>query len=361
MQLFATFDKLSIHCKEHRSFSCDICYTGFVSEPLLVEHRFNDHPQGRPPWSAPRPDPDITITEEVDPELERVMEVIRTPDPDPFVDKWHPAIGHVKKDDKHKIECEVCHRYLKTFTLRVEHVKIFHPTVFYDCVFCPSAVFYTLWDLLSHCKKNHFVCQQCDSAHIDKNTLQKHMSCYHPEQPAQSGARKGFVCNKCGMYCSTAATFKVHMSTHKKTLCPFCPQKFIDAASRNKHVSVKHTDRGNRKLSCRLAPRLQSDIQQYERSWVSIQDRYTLDNVPVSGVIIKIVLTVTGRSMPWSSIAGLMGRRHGTQSTAQRTRRIGTSVLCVRKYLTKLPSCYLTLRYTRRTSTSVMNVIGVSI
>ena len=43
---FSTFDELSIHCKEHRSFSCDICYTGFVSEPLLVEHRFNDHPQG---------------------------------------------------------------------------------------------------------------------------------------------------------------------------------------------------------------------------------------------------------------------------------------------------------------------------
>ena len=65
------------------------------------------------------------------------MEVIHTPDPDPFIDKWHPAIGHVKKDDKHKIECEVCHRYLKTSDLWVEHVKTFHPTVFYDCVFAP--------------------------------------------------------------------------------------------------------------------------------------------------------------------------------------------------------------------------------
>ena len=43
---FDTFDELSIHCKEHRSYSCDICYTEFVSEPLLVEHCFNDHPQG---------------------------------------------------------------------------------------------------------------------------------------------------------------------------------------------------------------------------------------------------------------------------------------------------------------------------
>ena len=43
---FDTFDELSKHCKEHRSYSCDICYAGFVSEPLLVEHRVNDHPQG---------------------------------------------------------------------------------------------------------------------------------------------------------------------------------------------------------------------------------------------------------------------------------------------------------------------------
>ena len=43
---FNTFDELSKHCKEHRSYSCDICYAGFVSEPLLVEHCMNDHPQG---------------------------------------------------------------------------------------------------------------------------------------------------------------------------------------------------------------------------------------------------------------------------------------------------------------------------
>ena len=34
---------------------------------------------------------------------------------DLFTDKWHLAIGHQCKDDKHKVECEVCHRYLKSF------------------------------------------------------------------------------------------------------------------------------------------------------------------------------------------------------------------------------------------------------
>ena len=254
---FDTFDELSTHCKEHRSFSCDICYTGFVSEPLLVEHRFNDHPQGRPAWSAPREDPDITITKEVDPDLETVMEVICTPDPDPFIDKWHPAIGHVKRDDKHKVECEVCHRYLKTFKLQVEHVKTFHPTVFYDCIFCLDDLFYTLRDLLAHCKKNHCVCHQCDSVHKDQDALKQHMVTRHPEQPAQAGPEgtcKGFVCGKCSMYCSTTTTFRVHLATHKKTPCPFCPQKFFNIASQNKHIGMKHSDRGDRKLNCRLAP-----------------------------------------------------------------------------------------------------------
>ena len=241
---FNTLNELSIHCKDHRSYCCDICFTGFVSEPLLVEHRFNDHPQGRPAWTAPREEPDV----------EQAMEVIRTPDPDPFVDKAHPAIGHVKRDDRHKVQCEVCHRYLKTFALRVEHVKTFHPTVFYDCIFCPNRVFYTIQDLLSHCKSNHFVCQLCDSAHKDQDSLKQHMVIDHPEQPAQTGpeGHRDFVCGKCGVHCSTAATFKIHLTSHKKTPCPFCPQKFYDATSRNKHVSMKHGDK--RKLNCRLAP-----------------------------------------------------------------------------------------------------------
>ena len=150
---------------------------------------------------------------------------------------------------------------LKTSDLWVEHVKTFHPTVFYDCVFCPSAVFYTLWDLLSHCKKNNFVCHQCDSAHNDQNSLKWHMATEHPEQPAQAGseegARKGFVCGS--MYCSTATTFRVHIATHKKTPCPFCPQKFYDAASRNKHVSVKHS--AGKKTQLQAGPELQTDVQ----------------------------------------------------------------------------------------------------
>ena len=291
------------------------------------------------------------------------MEVIHTPDPDPFVDKWHLAIGHVKKDDKHKIECEVCHRYLKTSDLRVEHVKTFHPTVFYDCVFCPGTVFYTIRDLLSHCKKNHFVCHQCDSAHNNQNSLKQHMVTEHPEQPAQAGsgegAHKGFVYFRCGMYCSTATTFRVHLTTHKKTPCPFCPQKFYDAASRNKHVSVKHSDRGDRKLNCRLAPDCKTTFNNMKE--LGIHSRQVRWTCTCLGVIIKIVFTVTGRSMPWSSTADLMERRHGTQLTSQRTRRIGTSVLCVRKHLTKLLSYCLTPRYTRKISTSVMSVNGIFI
>ena len=179
-------------------------------------------------------------------------------------------------------------------------------------MFCPGAVFYTIRDLLSHCKKNHFVCHQCDSAHNNQNSLKEHMVTEHPEQPAQAGpegACKGFVCGRCSIYCSTAATFRVHLTTHKKTLCPFCPQKFYDAASWNKHVSMKHSDRSDRKLNCRLAPDCNMMFNNMKE--LGIHSRQAHKDCTHLGVIIKIVLTVTGRSMPWSSIEGLMERRHG--------------------------------------------------
>ena len=97
---FSTFDELTTHSKEgHRHYFCDICYAGFVSEPLLVEHRVNDHPKGRPVEpsecapSMPEEVPEVVITKIIDPELKKVMEVICTPEPDPFADKWHPALG----------------------------------------------------------------------------------------------------------------------------------------------------------------------------------------------------------------------------------------------------------------------------
>ena len=361
---FNTFDELRIHCKEHRLFSCDICYTEFVSEPLLMEHRFNDHPHGRPAWSAPRADtPEITITKEVKPDLEKAMEAIRTTDPDLFVDKWHPAIGHVKKDDNHKKECDVCHRYLKTSDSWVEHVNTFHPTVFYDCVFCPGAVFYTLRDLLSHCKKNHFVCHQCDSAHNDKNSLKQHMVTEHPEQPAQAGseegAHKGFVCGRCSMYCSTATTFRVNIATHKKTPCPFCPQKFYDAASWNKHVSVKHSDRCERKLNCRLALNCKQTFNNMKE--LGIHSRQAHWKMFPFRCNYKDCFDCYRMIDALVKHSGLMERRHGMQPTTQRTRRIGTSVLCVRKHLTKLLSYCLTPRYMRKISTSVMSVSGIFI
>ena len=138
----------------------------------------------------------------------------------------------------------------------MEHVKNFHPTVFYDCVFCPGAVFYTIRDLLNHCRELHFVCQQCNSVHSNQNSLKEHMVTEHPAAAQAPDPRKrpGFVCGKCNMYCRTAVSFKIHLATHKKTPCPYCPQKFYDAASRNKHVDLKHSDRRNRRLNCRMAP-----------------------------------------------------------------------------------------------------------
>ena len=44
---FESFKELGNHSKQgHCHYFCDVCFVGFVSEPLLVEHRVNDHPTG---------------------------------------------------------------------------------------------------------------------------------------------------------------------------------------------------------------------------------------------------------------------------------------------------------------------------
>ena len=131
-------------------------------------------------------DQDVIITKVLDPKLEKAMEVIRTPEPDPFADKWHPAVGQVKRDEQNRVKCEVCHRYLKSSKWRVEHVKHFHPLVAYECRYCADLVFYTIQDLVKHCKINHVSCDHCDSFHRDDNeSLQSHISCQHQRAPPQ--------------------------------------------------------------------------------------------------------------------------------------------------------------------------------
>ena len=214
------------------------------------------------------------------------MEVVRTPELDPFADKWHPAVGQVKQDSKHKVQCEQCHRYLKSNKMRVEHVMQFHPWISYDCKFCPRLILYTTRDLFNHCKNNHLLCNLCNSALKDQNALRIHNNKHHKKPPAaaakpvpqltaqpspQPGAqpppteadtlegaevpspsgddtttaadtsgvseanvrpdRPGFRCGKCNIYCPTEASFKIHIQKHKTTPCPFCMQKWFNTAS----------------------------------------------------------------------------------------------------------------------------------
>ena len=166
-------------------------------------------------------------------------------------------------------------------------------------------VFYALQHLTNHCKKLHFICDHCDSVHKDKDALKAHISRQHQPaqpaptpvpQPAQATATSplasteapeeetqvpsadesakgttdpdtstasdanvhpacpGFICGICKAYCPTNTSFRIHITTHKKTPCLFCPQKFYNIASRNGHIRAKHDDRHDRKLNYRLAP-----------------------------------------------------------------------------------------------------------
>ena len=188
--------------------------------------------------------------------MEKALEVVRTPDPDPFADIGHLAIGQLHKDDKHKVECEVCHRHLKSFDLMVEHVKNFHPTVFYDCVFCPGAVFYTIRIYFHIARKTtlyviNVTVRTMTRTHSRSTWSPNIQLQYKPQIQARDQVL--YVVN---VTCTVIQrlVLRLHLVTHKKTPCPYCPQKFYDAASRNKHVDLKHSDRCNRRLNCRIAP-----------------------------------------------------------------------------------------------------------
>ena len=62
----------------------------------------------------------------------------------------------------------------------------------------------------------------------------------------------GFRCGKCNVYCPTEASFKIHINVHKTVPCPFCPQKFLNTASRDKHICEWHKDKINTRVSCRV-------------------------------------------------------------------------------------------------------------
>ena len=43
---FDTIHELQEHNKIHRYFSCDICFAGFMSDVILIEHKIHNHPEG---------------------------------------------------------------------------------------------------------------------------------------------------------------------------------------------------------------------------------------------------------------------------------------------------------------------------
>ena len=84
---FDTIHELQEHNKIHRYFSCDICFAGFVSDVILIEHKIHDHPKG--------PSQSQTTPEEAVPSQ---VPIIHVPETDPFEEKLDARIGHANPD-----------------------------------------------------------------------------------------------------------------------------------------------------------------------------------------------------------------------------------------------------------------------
>ena len=70
--------------KIHRYFSCEICFAGFVSDVILIEHKIHDHPEGpsQPPQTTPI-GPVPSTSGATDPQAEQAP-IIRCTRPRPF-------------------------------------------------------------------------------------------------------------------------------------------------------------------------------------------------------------------------------------------------------------------------------------
>ena len=149
---FQTVHELQEHSKIHRYFSCEICFAGFVSDVILIEHKINDHPEEPPQLSQATPEEPIPLTSGVTSPQAEQAPIIRVPDPDPFEEKLDIRIGLVNPDRNHQVECEECGRFLKSRKIRKSHVMCYHPMAAYQCPFDPNLIFYTKDDLVLHCK-----------------------------------------------------------------------------------------------------------------------------------------------------------------------------------------------------------------
>ena len=180
---FETVHELQEHCKIHRYFSCGICFAGFVSDVILIEHKIHDHPKGpsQPPQTTPE-GPVPSTSGVTDPQAEQAL-IIRVPDPDPFEEKLDTRIGLVNPDRNHQVKCEECDRFLKSKKLRKLHVMCYHPMAAYQCPFDPNIIFYTKDDLVLHCKQNHILCKLCDTMSVNQASLEEHYRKRHPKSP----------------------------------------------------------------------------------------------------------------------------------------------------------------------------------
>ena len=77
---FEMVHELQEHSKIHRYFSCEICFAGFVSDVILIEHKIHDHPEGpsQPPQTTPE-GPVPSTSGVTDPQAEQAP-IIHVPD-----------------------------------------------------------------------------------------------------------------------------------------------------------------------------------------------------------------------------------------------------------------------------------------
>uniref|UniRef100_A0A1B6KWC2 Protein krueppel n=1 Tax=Graphocephala atropunctata TaxID=36148 RepID=A0A1B6KWC2_9HEMI len=199
------------HVKFKKPFSCIVCAKRFRSSKLASEHRKVEHP-------------DFSIVCPVCGEK--------------FEGK-HKLTDHLKTKHGHK--CKTCNKVFYSQQKLDRHIGYKHNTST-ECHVCGKrlkSVHCRVMHEMIHDPRKPEICYVCGAVLKNKSSFIQHMKIHEDET---------FQCDACGKLLNTARALRRHKRFHlpqykeKTFLCQYCPKKFLEKNTLDKHLFVHCTE-----------------------------------------------------------------------------------------------------------------------
>ena len=191
-----------------------------------------------------------------------------------FCDKIFTQRGHCNTHVKlvHEptfIQCDICHKKLKTYNLNV-HIERIHsqknPEKQLKCDICDKEVFNSS-EKAEHMRRNHendslrrnYICDICESGFIDSNSLKIHVKSFHEK----IFELKCYICDR---RFNDKRGLKIHVdrlhTIPQIKKCDICEATFKIGIDLKKHINECHI---NTKTACNICGILVKDQKAHSK------------------------------------------------------------------------------------------------